>query len=122
MIRPIQRVDVSGPQFHQDVVEVNQLAPQEHYSQRIVEQIVDVPSPQFHGDIAGISCTVTSRSGSSRKSARLSPNGPEVFEFETGRGSSLQPLPHRQRRRLRTSGVEVKGYVSPLRKSARRFP
>ena len=46
----------------------------------------------------------------------MSPNGPVVFEFECGRGSSLLPLPHRRRRRPRTSGVGVKG-----RKSARRF-
>ena len=33
----------------------------------------------------------------SRKSARLSPNAPEIFEFECGRRSSLHPVPKRRR-------------------------
>ena len=45
-------MDVPGPQVHEDIVEVIQLAPQEHFSERIVEQIVDVLGPQFHEDIA----------------------------------------------------------------------
>ena len=56
-----------------------------------------------------LSCNVTSSAGPSKKSARLSPNGPEVFEFDAVRGSALQPL------------LQVKGDVSLLRKSARRF-
>ena len=79
-----------------------------------VEQIVDVLGPQFHEHFAETSCKATSSGGCVRKSARLSPNGPEVFEFESGSGSSLHPLPRRRRRLQRTSGVGVKG-----RKSAR---
>ena len=37
-----QNVDVPGTQVHEDIVEVFQLAPQEHLSEHTVEQIVDV--------------------------------------------------------------------------------
>ena len=96
-------MDTPGPQFHED--------------------IVDMPGPEYHEDMADaiqLAPQVHSaeRIGPVRKSARLSPNGPEVFEFESGYGSSLHPLPRRRRRRPpRTSGVGVKG-----RKSARLSP
>ena len=45
-----------------------------------------------------------------RKSARLSPIGPQVFEIECGSGLSLHPLPRRRRRLLhRTPGVGERG-------------
>ena len=80
---------------------------------------MNVSGPQPHEDIAEISGNVASSGGPLRKSARLPANGPEVFEFESGSGSSLLP---RRRRWHRTSGLEAKGEVSPLRKSARRCP
>ena len=71
--------------------------------------IGDVHGPQFHEGIAETSNTATSCGGRVRKSARLSPNGPEVFEFECGSGSSLHPLPRPRRRLPRTPGVGEKG-------------
>ena len=60
--------------------------------------MVDVLGPQFHDDIAETSCKATPCGGRVRKSARLSSNAPEVFEFECGSDSSLRPLPRRRRR------------------------
>ena len=74
-----------------------------------VEQIVDVLGAQFHDDIAETSCNATASDRPVRKSARLSPSGQEVLEFESGSGSSLHPLPRRRRRLPRTSGVGAKG-------------
>ena len=48
-----------------------------------VSYVAPAPSVDVHG---------------ARKSALLSPNAPEIFEFECGRGSSLHPLPRRRRR------------------------
>ena len=48
---------------------------------------MDAPGPRVHEDVA------ESSGGPLRRSARWSQNGPEVFEFESGSGSSLQPLP-----------------------------
>ena len=52
--------------------------------------------PQFHEDSAETWCKATSSGGRATKSARLSPIGPEVFEFECGSGPSLRPLPRRR--------------------------
>ena len=59
-------VNMPGPHCHEDMAEAIQLAPQVHFAERI---------------------------GFARKSAPLSPNGPEVFQFQSGYGSSLHPLP-----------------------------
>ena len=74
---------------------VEYIAPAPAVSYVAPATIVDVLGLQFHEDNAETSCKATASGGRLRKSARRSPNGPEVFELECGSGSSLHPLRRR---------------------------
>ena len=61
---------------------VEYIAPVPAVSHVAPAPILDVLDPQFHEDNSETSCKATSSGGRVGKSARLSPNGPEAFEFD----------------------------------------